>query len=127
MRHNPPMRIPVIIILTLLLTSCTTVKPAPDAFNDAEEAIEAAIRAGAEEHSPVELRFAREKLAEAHKGMEVKQYDKSIYLIEQSEINSELAIEKSRTAVVRAKVSERARENEILREDFESTYGEDFE
>ena len=127
MRHNPPMRILVVIIFTLLLASCTTVKPAPDAFNDAEEAIEAAIRAGAEEHSPVELRFAREKLAEARKGMEVKQYDKSIYLIEQSEINSELAIEKSRTAEIRAKVSEQTRENEILREDFESTFGEDFE
>ena len=127
MRHNPPMRILVVVILTLLLASCTTVKPAPDAFNDAEEAIEAAIRAGAEEHSPVELRFAREKLAEARKGMEVKQYDKSIYLIEQSEINSELAIEKSRTAEIRAKVSEQTRENEILREDFESTFGEDFE
>jgi hypothetical protein len=127
MRHNPTMRILVAIIFTLLLASCTTVKPAPDAFNDAEEAIEAAVRAGAEEHSPVELRFAREKLAEARKGMEVKQYDKSIYLIEQSEINSELAIEKSRTAVTRAKVSEQARENEILREDFESTFGEDFE
>ena len=126
MRHNPPMRIPVFIIFTILLASCTTVKPAPDAFNDAEEAIEAAKRAGAEEHSPVELRFAREKLAEARKGMEVKQYDKSIYLIEQSEINSELAIEKSRTAKIRAKVSERVHENEILREDFESTYGEDF-
>jgi hypothetical protein len=127
MRHNSPMRILVAIIFTLLLASCTTVKPAPNAFNDAEEAIEAAIRAGAEEHSPVELRFAREKLAEARKGMEVKQYDKSIYLIEQSEINSELAIEKSRTAVIRAKVSEQASENEILREDFESTFGEDFE
>ena len=127
MRHNPPMRILVVIIFTLLLASCTTVKPAPDAFNDAEEAIEAAIRAGAEEHSPVELRFAREKLAEARKGMEVKQYDKSIYLIEQSEINSELAIEKSRTAEIRANVSEQTRENEILREDFESTFGEDFE
>ena len=126
MRHNLPMRNLVIIIFTILLVSCTTVKPAPDAFNDAEEAIEAAIRAGAEEHSPVELRFAREKLAEARKGMDVKQYDKSIYLIEQSEINSELAIEKSRTAVIRAKVSEQARENEILREDFESTFGEDF-
>lgn len=127
MRHNLPMRILVVIIFTLLLASCTTVKPAPDAFNDAKEAIEAAIRAGAEEHSPVELRFAREKLAEARKGMEVKQYDKSIYLIEQSEINSELAIEKSRTAEIRAKVSEQTRENEILREDFESTFGEDFE
>ena len=127
MRHNPPMRNLVVVIFTILLASCTTVKPAPDAFNDAEEAIEAAIRAGAEEHSPVELRFAREKLAEARKGMEVKQYDKSIYLIEQSEINSELAIEKSRTAVTRAKVSEKVRENEILREDFKSTFGEDFE
>jgi len=127
MRHNPPMRNLVVIIFTILLVSCTTVKPAPDAFNDAEEAIEAAIRAGAEEHSPVELRFAREKLAEARKGMEVKQYDKSIYLIEQSEINSELAIEKSRTAETRARVSEKARENEILREDFKSTFGEDFE
>ena len=127
MRHNPPMRIPVIVIFTLLLASCSTVKPAPDAFNDAEESIDAAIRAGAEEYSPVELRFAREKLAEARKGMEVKQYDKSIYLIEQSEINSELAIEKSRTAVIRAKVADRARQNEILREDFESTFGEAFE
>ena len=127
MRHNLPMRNLVVVIFTILLASCTTVKPAPDAFNDAEEAIEAAIRAGAEEHSPVELRFAREKLAEARKGMEVKQYDKSIYLIEQSEINSELAIEKSRTAKTRAKVSEQVRENEILREDFKSTFGEDFE
>ena len=127
MRHNLPMRKLVVIFFTILLASCTTVKPAPDAFNDAEEAIEAAIRAGAEEHSPVELRFAREKLAEARKGMEVKQYDKSFYLIEQSEINSELAIEKSRTAVTRARVSEKTRENEILRKDFKSTFGEDFE
>ena len=121
------MRNLVVVFLTLLLASCATVKPAPDAFNDAEEAMDAAIRAGAEEHSPVELRFAREKLAEARKGMEVKQYDKSIYLIEQSEINSELAIEKSRAAVIRAKVAQQASENEILREDFKSTFGEDFE
>ena len=127
MRHNLPMRNLVVVIFTILLASCTTVKPAPDAFNDAEEAIEAAIQAGAEEHSPVELRFAREKLAEARKGMEVKQYDKSIYLIEQSEINSDLAVEKSRAAVARAKVTDQARENEILREDFKSTFGEDFE
>jgi len=115
------------LILMLLLAACAAPKPAPNAFNDAEEAIEAAVQAGAEEHSPVELRFAREKLAEAHKGIEARQYDKSIYLIEQSEINSELAIEKSRAAIVRSKVAEQARENEILRQDFEATYGEAFE
>ena len=61
-----------------------------------------------------------------NKGMEQNQSDKSIYLIEQSEINSELAIEKSRTAIVRGKVSDLSRENEILREDYQSTFGEDF-
>ena len=120
------MRNLVFFLIVMLLSACATPKPAPDAFNDAERAIDAAVRAGAEEHSPVELRFAREKLQEAHKGMEQNQSDKSIYLIEQSEINSELAIEKSRTAIVRGKVGELARENEILREDFESTFGEDF-
>ena len=113
------------VLLPLVVASCVAVKPTPDAFTDAEEAIEAAVRAGAEEHSPVELRFAREKLAEANKGMELKQYDKTIYLIEQSEINSELAIEKSRTAVTRAQVAEATREYEVLVEDFRATYGED--
>lgn len=110
----------------LFLASCASAKPQPDAFASAERAIEAAVRAGAEQHSPVELRFAREKLAEAQKGMEHKQYDKALYLIEQSEINSELAIEKSRTAGVRARLAEQSRVNEILREDYESTYGESF-
>ena len=117
----------VVIFTTLVLASCAAPKPAPNAFNDAEEALQEAVDAGAEEHSPVELRFAREKLAEAHKGMEYRQYDKAIYLIEQSEINSELAIEKTRTAMIRGKVAELARENEILREDYQATFGEDFE
>jgi hypothetical protein len=121
------MRYPVLLtfLLPLMLAACVAAKPAPDAFTDAEEAIEAAVRVGAEEHSPVELRFAREKLAEANKGMELRQYDKATYLIEQSEINSELAIEKSRTAITRARVAETSRENEILKEDFRATFGED--
>jgi hypothetical protein len=121
------MRYPLILTLLLPLTlaACAAAKPAPDAFSDAEEAIEAAVQAGAEEHSPVELRFAREKLEEANKGLEYKQYDKAIYLIEQSEINAELAIEKSRAAVTRAQVAELTRDNEVLRADFEATFGED--
>jgi hypothetical protein len=120
------MRNLIFLSILLLLSACATTKPAPDAFASAENALEAAVEAGAEEHSPVELRFAREKLAEAHKGMEYKQFDKAIYLIDQSEINSELALEKTRAAIIRGKVTDLARENEILREDFESTFGEDF-
>ena len=113
-----------IILFSLLLVSCAGARPSPDAFSNAEQAIDAAVRAGAEEHAPVELRFAREKLAEANKGVEFKQWDKAIVLIEESEINSELASEKTRTARLRNEVTELARQNEILREDFERTYGE---
>jgi hypothetical protein len=120
------MRYLALLLLPLLLNACAAAKPAPDAFDAAERAIDAAVRAGAEEHSPVELRFAREKLAEARKGMEHRQYDKAIVLIEQSEINAALAIEKTHTAAVRARVAELSRENATLREDFEATYGEDF-
>jgi hypothetical protein len=114
------------LLIILLASACATTKPAIDSFSSAERAIEVAVQAGAEEHSPVELRFAREKLAEAHKGIEYKQFDKSIYLIDQSEINSELALEKTKAAIIRGKVTDLARENEILREDFEATFGEDF-
>lgn len=133
MRHLPivtrffmrnRVRIPVFVsVCVLLLTACATPKPSEDAFSAAERGIDAAIQAGAEQHAPVELRFAREKLEEARKGIERKQYDKSFYLIDQSEINSELAVEKSREARVRADLAEQRKQNEVLIEDFSRTYG----
>ena len=112
--------------LAALLAACATTKPDPAAFAAAEEAITVAERAGAEELAPMELRFAREKLESARKGMDSKQYDIAFWLIEESEINSELAIEKSRTAKLRRKANELRRENEVLREELSANYGEDF-
>lgn len=112
------------LILAALLTSCSTTRVPPNAFDDAQAAIDSAARAGAQEHAPVELRFARERLSEAYLGVEYKDWEKVLVLIEQSEINSELAIEKTRTAKIRNEVTELARQNAILREDFENTYGE---
>jgi len=114
----------VLLICLSLLTACATPKPPEDAFDAAERSIDAAIQAGAEQHSPVELRFAREKLAEAQKGIEYKQYDKSFFLLDQSEINSELALEKSREAKVRGALAEQIKQNEVLAEDFARTYGD---
>jgi len=117
-------RIPVgLLFSTILLAACATPKPSEDAFNSAERGIDAAIQAGAEQHAPVELRFAREKLAEARKGMEQKSFEKAFYLVDQSEINAELAVEKSREARVRADLAEQEKLNEVLTEDFVRTYG----
>lgn len=121
------MRYTILLTVFLFLASCATVKPGPDAFDAAENAILAAERAGAEELAPVELRFAREKLQSARRGMDQKQYEVALYLVEESEINSELAIEQSRAAQSRRKVNELQRANEILREELEATYGESFQ
>lgn len=113
--------------MLMLLAGCASTRPGPGAFESAERAIAAAEQAGAEELAPVELRFAHEKLEFARLGMEQKKYDVALYLVEESEINSELAIEQSRTATSRRKVNELSRANELLREELESTYGEEFE
>jgi len=115
------------LVFSLLLLSCTTSAPGPDVFASAERAILAAERAGAEELAPVELKFAREKLAEARLGNEQRKYEIARYLVEESEINSELAIEQSRAAQSRRKVNELRRANEVLREELEMNYGESFE
>ena len=121
------MRITLYILASVIVLSCASSQPGPDAFVSAERAIQAAERAGAEELAPVELRFAREKLASARQGMEQRKYEIANFLIEESEINSELAIEQSRAAQSRRKVNELRRSNEILREEMISTYGDSFE
>jgi hypothetical protein len=115
-----------ITIVCLVLAACTTVKPDPDVIETAKIALEAAEVAGGDEFAPVEMRFAREKLASALKGMEKEKYKVAIYLMEESEINSVLAIEKSRTAKSRRQVNELRRSNEELEASLRSTFGGDF-
>jgi hypothetical protein len=121
------MRILLFLLPLFLLAACASSQPGPEVIIPAEQAIAIAEQAGAEELAPVELRFAREKLDFARLGMEKRKYDVALYLAEESEINSELAIEKSRTAKLRRKVNELRRANEVLREELEANYGESFE
>lgn len=121
------MRVVILLFMSAVMLSCSGAKPGPDVFETAEQAILAAERAGAEEFAPVELRFAREKLDEARRGNEQRKYDVALYLVEESEINSELAIEQARAAQSRRKVNELRRSNEILREELRATYGDSFE
>ncbi|MEM1412283.1 MAG: DUF4398 domain-containing protein [Pseudomonadota bacterium] len=110
----------------LALAACASTPPDPSALQAAERAIEAAERAGAEELAPTELRFASQRLGLAREAMERKKYDEALIAIEQSEINSELAIEKSRAALERRRVNELRRSNELLREELIKNYGEEF-
>jgi hypothetical protein len=120
------MRPILILFICLALAACTTVRPGPEVFVVAENAIQTAEAAGGEEFAPVEMRFAREKLDSAKLGLEKQKYEVIVYLVEESEINSELAIEKSRTAKLRRRVNELRKSNEELDESLRATFGDDF-
>lgn len=118
---------PILIsIVCLLLTACVVTQPEPDVFDLAVEAISAAESVGGEEFAPVEMRFAREKLASARLAMEKQKYSVVVYLVEEAEINAELAIEKSRTAKSRRKVNELRKSNEELEASLRKTFGDEF-
>jgi len=120
------MRSILILIVCAVLGSCTTARPGPEVFVTAEEAIQAAEAAGGDEFAPVEMRFAREKLESARKGMEKEKYEVAVYLVEESEINSELAIEKSRTAKSRRRVNELRKSNEELDGRLRASFGDEY-
>jgi hypothetical protein len=112
-------------LAAILLTACASSPPSDAVFQSATRAIEAAERAGAEDLSPVELRFARERLAQARTLADQGQSEEALMAIERSEINAELAIEQSRTALERRRVNELRRSNELLLEELVGLYGED--
>ena len=120
------MKLILILFVSLVLSACVTVHPSPDILVTAEKAIQAAEAAGGDEFAPVEMRFAREKLASARIGMEKQKYDVAIYLMEEAEINAELAIEKVRTARLRRQVNELRKTNEELDESLRATFGDEF-
>lgn len=116
----------LIAFVCLVLAACATVRPDPSILETAEQAIRAAEAAGGDEFAPVEMRFAREKLASARIGMEKEKYEVAVYLVEESEINSELAIEKSRTAKSRRRVNELRKSNAELDERLRATFGDEY-
>jgi hypothetical protein len=110
----------------LLLSACTTTRPGPDVFDSAQKSIQLAEQAGGDEFAPVEMRFAREKLEVAQLGIEKQKFEVAVYLLEQAEINAELAIEKSRTAKSRRKVNELRKSNNELKQNLNESFGDEF-
>jgi len=118
---------PILISIVLLaLVACVSARPGPELFETAEKAIQAAEAAGGDEFAPVEMRFAREKLATAQLGMEKQKYEVVVFLVDEAEINAELAIEKSRTAKSRRRVNEQRKDNEELDASLRATFGDEF-
>ncbi|MCF6225679.1 MAG: DUF4398 domain-containing protein [Xanthomonadales bacterium] len=128
--NNYLFKIILIIFLSVLLSACvSTPQPQPRAFATAEAVIEQAERIGAGEYAPTELTHARERLAQARDAVETsgRKSPNANFLIEQAEINAELAIARSQLAKTRDRVSQKRKDNAKLLKSLQQTYAGEFE
>ncbi|MEE4295361.1 MAG: DUF4398 domain-containing protein [Wenzhouxiangella sp.] len=118
-------RFTALIALVLLLTACATTPPDPRLLSNAEQAVNVAREAGAEEFAPLELQFASERLEAARFQLDNNQGDAARRLADESEIEAQLALARTRAAQARARLAQLQRELDQLRNDLIEAFGDE--
>jgi len=114
-----------IALLLTLLTACATTPPIdPTLLNDAQIAISQAEVAGAQEYSPLELRFARERLDAARMALDMEDPVQARRLADGAQIEAQLALARTQAAVARAELAEKQRALDELKADLVDAFGQ---
>ena len=123
---NTPIR-PYLLALaaSFLLAACATTPIDPGVLDNARMAIEQATDAGAEEYAPLELRFARERLARAESHVEAGDQDDARRMADEAEVEAQLAIARTRAALARAELAQKQRDLEQIEADISEVFGEE--
>ena len=103
-------------IFLLALTGCGPTKPPNVGLDDAMRALDAARDAGAPTYAPMELRNAEDRLSQARARYAKRDYEEAASLVQEGQVDSELAAVKARLGKAREKVDARIHENASLRE-----------
>ena len=111
-------------VLLAWLGACATTPPDPAILDNARNAIAQAEAADAEEYAPIELRYARERLADAEVALNNERPDEARRLAEQSEIEAQLALARTRAALARAELQRKQDDLEQIRADLAEVFGE---
>lgn len=95
----------------LVLAACTPTRPSADLLGDAPRQLAQANTAGAQTYAPLELRFAEERLDQAHAAIAERKDSLALSLAQESALNSELAMVKSRLGKLREEVGQLKQQN----------------
>jgi hypothetical protein len=118
-------RITLGILLGLALAGCATIPPDPAVLDNARSAISQAEQAGASEYSPLELRFAGERLEQAERALVDGDADEVRRLADEAEIEAQLALARTQAALTRANLAQRQRDLEQLKADLVEAFGDE--
>jgi hypothetical protein len=110
-------KIHVLALLSLCVASAFAARPhtPPAELQNAAAALTLAEEAGAATYAPLELRYAGEQLEQARQAEQSGDLNQARRLLEQSQVNSDLAVAKSRLGRTREAVQVQAAANAQLR------------
>ena len=104
----------------LALTACApAMQPPTSQMALAQSAVDKATSAGAYEYAPLELKMAQDKVEQAKTAMNAKDYVKAERLLEQAEIDAQLAEAKSSTTKSQKAVDSLQQGIDLLREEIQ--------
>lgn len=101
----------------LALTGCASTPPPTSQLAIAQQAVNSADTARGAEFAPLEMRTAREKLLQAEKANQEKEYDRARYLAEQAEWDARVAERKAQAEKARRGAESAAKGTQELREE----------
>jgi len=111
-------------VFTLAMAGCADKVPPPtQQVNMATQAIAQAESSGAFEFAPVELKSARDKLAQAKHAMDKEENDKARRLADEAMIDANLAEAKARSAKSQKVVEEMKESIRVLRQEMDRKVG----
>ncbi len=120
MRTLSVFKLLVLMLFSWSLVGCSAKIPPPtQRIALSEAAINQAEASGAVQFAPVEMRSARDKLAQARAAMNLDENKKALQLAEQAEVDAKLAEAKARTAKSQRAVTELQESIETLKMEIE--------
>lgn len=109
--------LPAIAGIAIAMTGCASIPPPTEQLAVSKAALTRASSAGSNEHAPVELRSATEKMSAAELAMAKEDYLRAQYLAEQAQVDANLAETRSSLAKAQLAVGSAEESNRILREE----------
>lgn len=111
--------------LIMIISACATTPPDPRTLENAQTAITRAQTAGGTEHAPLELRLASRRLALAQEELDGGNIKGARHLADQAEIEAQLALARTRAALMRLNLEAKREEYEALKAELVELYGEE--
>lgn len=120
MKVRPRKHALILGLALLTLTACAPAKKAPTGqMALAQSAVDNATAADAYEYAPLELKTAQDKIEQAKMAIQAKEHVEAERLLEQAEIDAQLAEAKARTAKAQKTVETLQQGIDLLREEIQ--------